>query len=126
MNACRTAQIAVSNDLAVIGVDDDDAFCMLCDPPLSSVRTSAELVGYRAAELLQDMLSRFKEELGRTPHEEITALQIERVKQLLRETDMTLEQIAPKAGYAHKESLSAVFKRETSLTPGAYRRRGSK
>jgi LacI family transcriptional regulator len=173
--------------LAVIGVDDDDAICMLCDPPLSSVRTSAELVGYRAAELLQDMINgkppqqdieyipprsvcerlstrvvavedrelarvcrfirqhacdginvetvaqstslsrrqlerRFKEKLGRTPHEEITAVQIERVKQLLRETEMTLEQIAPKAGYAHKESLSAVFKRETGQTPGGYRR----
>ena len=66
---------------------------------------------------------RFREELGRTPHEQITTTQIDRVKQLLRETDMTLEQIAPKAGYSHKESLSAVFKRETGETPGDYRRR---
>ena len=66
---------------------------------------------------------RFRRELGRTPHQEITAAQVARVKQLLRETPMTLEQITPKAGYSHKERLSAVFKRETGETPGEYRRR---
>ena len=65
---------------------------------------------------------RFQEVHGRKPHEEITAVQIDRVKQLLRETEMTSEQIAPKSGYAHKESLSAVFKGVTGLTPGEYRR----
>lgn len=66
---------------------------------------------------------RFRNELNRTPHEEITAAQISKVKQLLRETTMTLEQIAPLAGYTHKERLSAVFKRETGDTPGDYRRK---
>ena len=66
---------------------------------------------------------RFRNELNRTPHEEITTAQITKVKQLLRETEMTLEQIAPLAGYTHKESLSAVFKREVGETPGDYRRR---
>jgi LacI family transcriptional regulator len=187
LNACRNACIAVPDDLGVIGVDDDEATCLLCDPPLSSVRPDAERVGYRACEILHGMLEgirpeteteyipprsvserlstnvvavddlelanvcryirqhaceginvsdvaeitslsrrqlerRFREELGRTPHEQITAIQIDRVKQLLRETDMTLEQIAPKAGYGHKESLSTVFKRETDQTPGEYRR----
>lgn len=32
LNACRTYQISVPDDLGVIGVDDDDAICMLCDP----------------------------------------------------------------------------------------------
>lgn len=66
---------------------------------------------------------RFRDELNRTPHEEITAVQIDRVKQLLRESEMTLEQIAPLVGYSHKERLGAVFKRECGETPGAYRRR---
>ena len=65
---------------------------------------------------------RFRSELGRTPHEEITAAQVAKVKQLLLETTMTLEQIAPLAGYGHKESLSAVFKREVGVTPGEYRK----
>ena len=66
---------------------------------------------------------RFRSELNRTLHEEITAVQIAKVKQLLLETNMPLEQLAPLAGYTHKESLSAVFKREVGETPGAYRRR---
>jgi LacI family transcriptional regulator len=66
---------------------------------------------------------RFRSELDRTPHEEITAVQIDRVKQLLRESDMTLEEITPLAGYSHKEQLWTVFKRVCGETPEAYRRR---
>lgn len=187
LNVCRKLRIAVPDDIAVIGVDDDEAVCQLSDPPLSSVRPDAASVGYRAAEILDGMMQgvlapqdieaipptrvverlstqvvavtdrelarvcrfirenacrdikvgditqfsslsrrqlerRFREELGHTPHEEITAVQVRRVKQLLTETEMTLEQIAPLAGYKHKESMSAVFKRETGETPGEYRR----
>lgn len=66
---------------------------------------------------------RFRSELNRTPHEELTLAQVSRVKQLLAETDLTLEQLAPLAGYTHKERLSAVFKRETGETPGQFRQR---
>ena len=66
---------------------------------------------------------RFRNELNCTPHEAITSVQIDRVKHLLRESEMTLEQIAPLVGYSHKERLGAVFKRECGETPGAYRRR---
>ncbi len=65
---------------------------------------------------------RFRSALKRTPREEITAVQIARVKQLLTETEMSLEQLAPLAGYDYKESLSAIFKRETGQTPGQFRR----
>lgn len=188
LNVCRSLSIAVPDDIGIIGVDDDDAICPLTDPPLSSVKPNAEQVGYRAAEILFDVINgkpaptvtefvpplrvmqrlstevnavedrevarvcrfireyaceginvnnvagfttlsrrqlerRFRSEFDRTPHEEITAVQVARVQQLLRETEMTLEQMAPLAGYAHKESLSAVFKRETGETPGEYRSR---
>ena len=55
LNACRTLDLAVPDDIGVLGVDDDDAICPLSDPPLSSVRTDAERVGYRAAEILETM-----------------------------------------------------------------------
>jgi LacI family transcriptional regulator len=63
--------------------------------------------------------------LNRTLHQEITHVQLLRVKQLLTETKMSLEQIAPLAGYTHKERLYSVFKRETGETPGQYRQRAS-
>ena len=66
---------------------------------------------------------RFRTELGHTPHREITSVRVARVKQLLLETDMPLEQIATLTGYSHKEGLLAVFRRETGETPGTYRRR---
>ncbi|TWT46344.1 Xylose operon regulatory protein [Thalassoglobus neptunius] len=186
LNLCQNLEIAVPDDLAVIGVDDDDAICPLSDPPLSSIRPDAHRVGFRAAETLKRMLEgntqiapvelvnparvvqrlstqvnaiddreisrvcriirehacegikvrdvveytnlsrrqlerRFRNLLNRSIHEEITATQIARVQQLLRETTLTLEQIAPLAGYRHKERLCAVFKRAIGHTPGEYR-----
>lgn len=64
---------------------------------------------------------RFRRHLHRTLKEEITATQIDRVKQLLKETNMPLEQIVRSTGYQHPETLSAVFKREVGITPGRYR-----
>ena len=65
---------------------------------------------------------RYRQHLNRTPREEITAAQIRRLKQLLSETELSLEQMAPLAGYNHAESMCVTFKRETGQTPGAYRR----
>jgi len=173
--------------LGVIGVDDDEAVCLLSEPQLSSVRPDAEKVGYRAAEILHELLAgtptrrgvefvppvavvqrlstqaiavddrevaricrfirrnagsginvadverfttlsrrqlerRIRTELGRTLRQEITLAQIAIVKRLLLETSMTLEQIAPLAGYDYPERLCAVFKRETDETPSEFRR----
>lgn len=187
LNVCRLAGLDIPDSIGVVSVDDDDAICPLCDPPLSSVRPDAQGVGYRAGEILQAMINgaprdsrlelvpptgvtcrlstqvlatrdreiaqacrfirehacqgikvadvaehvsisrrqlerRFRTEFNHTIHEEITAVQIARVKQLLAETSLSLEQLAPLAGYGYKELLSAVFKRETGQTPGEYRR----
>jgi LacI family transcriptional regulator len=65
--------------------------------------------------------ARFQKILGRTPHEEITRTRLERVKELLTETDLSLTAIAHRTGYKHVEYLSVVFKRETGQSPGEYR-----
>jgi len=56
LEACRVAELNVPGDVAVIGVDNDEVFCDLADPPLSSVALNAETAGYRAAELLDMMM----------------------------------------------------------------------
>lgn len=53
---CRGAGLEVPQDVAVLGVNNDDIFCDLAEVPLSSVDTNAELVGYRAAEVLDRMM----------------------------------------------------------------------
>ena len=80
-------------------------------------------VAQKAALSRRQLERRFQIALGRTPHEEITAVKIKRIQQLLAETDLSLEQLAPLAGFYYKERLSAVFKRETGETPGQYRQR---
>jgi LacI family transcriptional regulator len=56
LEACRLAEMRVPEDVAVLGVDDDEVFCALANPPLSSVALNAETAGYRAAELLDGMM----------------------------------------------------------------------
>jgi LacI family transcriptional regulator len=50
--ACRRAKLAVPEEVAVIGVHNDELLCDLCDPPLSSVVPNAPRAGYQAAALL--------------------------------------------------------------------------
>ena len=56
LEACRTAGIRVPEEMAVIGVDNDELLCELADPPLSSVALNAEAGGYQAAMLLDRMM----------------------------------------------------------------------
>jgi LacI family transcriptional regulator len=186
LDVCRQLGISVPDEIALIGVDNDDLICDLADPPLSSVIPDTRRTGYEAARLLdllmagqselplshlipplgitvrgstnvlatddadvsaavrfirahasegikvEDVLravplsrrvleARFEKLLGRTPHEEITRVQIERVKELLAETDLPLFAVAHRAGYKHVEYMSVAFKRETGVPPSHYR-----
>jgi LacI family transcriptional regulator len=196
LDVCRQLGASVPDEVAVIGVDNDELLCDLADPPLSSVIPDTHRTGYEAARLLdilmakrkgtaslsgsqseiatahlikplgirtrdstdvlatddsdlsaavrfirahathgikvEDVLravplsrrvleSRFQRVLGRTPHEEITRVQVERVKELLAETDLSLSAIAHRAGYRHVEYMSVAFKRETGQPPSTYR-----
>ncbi len=52
---CRHRGIDIPEHVALIGVDDDDIACALAYPPISSVRSPLELVGYEAARVLDDL-----------------------------------------------------------------------
>jgi len=56
IDACRRAGIAVPDEVAVLGVDDDNVLCGLASPPLSSVMPDAIGAGRLAAELLEHMM----------------------------------------------------------------------
>lgn len=58
IEACHTLQLNVPRDVSVLGVDDDEVICELCDPPLSSVLPNARRTGYEAAEILAQQLRR--------------------------------------------------------------------
>jgi LacI family transcriptional regulator len=188
LDACARLGALVPEQVAVVGVDNEEVLCELCSPPLSSVEPDPERIGYSAAELLDALMAgdprvpkrrlieplgvmarrsteslaiedrvvaaalriirdqavfgcsvndvlrhvrvsrsvlerRFRRHLKRSPQEEIRAVQLSRVKQLLTETDFTLEHIAGLSGFEHPEYMSVVFRRTCGLTPGQYRRR---
>lgn len=186
LDACRLYRIQVPDEVAVIGVDNDELLCDLADPPLSSVIPNAHRAGYVAASLIDRMIdgarvpaeahlidpigvatrqstdvlamddrnianavrfirdhacegisvsdvlkavpqsrrrleAQFRKLVGRTPHEEITRVQLNRAKVLLAETDLPLDAIAERAGFIHAEYLSVAFKRNVGMPPSHYR-----
>ncbi|WP_425395386.1 XylR family transcriptional regulator [Aeoliella sp.] len=54
--ACRMADVAVPEEVAVLGVGDDTVACELANPPLSSVLLNAHRMGYEAASLLECLM----------------------------------------------------------------------
>ncbi len=186
LDVCRDLDIAVPEEVAVIGVDNDHLICDLCMPPLSSVIPNTHRTGYLAAQLLDQLMSgeevaqsthlvpplgiltrrstdtlaiedrdvatalrfireyacdgiqvgevlravplsrrvlesRFVKLLGRTPHEEITRVKIDRVKQLLMETDLPLKAIAQRTGFSSEDYMSVAFKRLEGRAPSTFR-----
>ena len=66
--------------------------------------------------------SRFKDYIGRSPHEEINRIRMQRVKTLLVETNLTLATIAKRSGFNYVEYMNEAFKKQVGTTPGKYRK----
>lgn len=57
MNRCRQLDLAVPEEVAIVGVDNDEILCELSDPPLSSIAPDTLRIGYDAAALLENLMS---------------------------------------------------------------------
>ena len=57
LDACRRANLRVPDEVAVIGVDNDEHLCDLAIPPLTSIDVNGERIGYDAAKLLDDLMA---------------------------------------------------------------------
>jgi len=188
LDACMRAKIAVPDEVAVMGVENDETLCEMSVPPLTSMRMAGEHVGYAAAKLLARMmrggkaprksiflkpmgiiarkstdtvaisdpllsqairivrvrassglrvkdilqevpLSRstlersFREVLGRSPTEEINRVRLNEAKRLLDDTDLTMEQISVRTGFANVHYFSNCFRAMFGQPPGSYRKR---
>ena len=62
--ACRKLDIPVPGSVAVLGVDNDDVFCELASPSLSSIALSTQRIGYEAARLLDRLMAGSKPARG--------------------------------------------------------------
>lgn len=54
--ASRQIKIKIPDEIAVLGVDNDEMLCDLSDPPLSSIDLDTEKCGYEAARLMHKMI----------------------------------------------------------------------
>jgi LacI family transcriptional regulator len=57
LDACARAGVAVPEEVAVVGVENEESLCTMAVPPLSSVRFNAVRIGYEAARLLDRLMA---------------------------------------------------------------------
>ncbi len=85
------------------------------DLPLSEL---ADLVG-----LNKDYFStQFKRSLGTSPYRYIVHQRLEEAKRLLRNTELSIDQVANMVGYSNQAHFSAAFRKAFEVTPTEYRR----
>lgn len=65
---------------------------------------------------------RFLSALGRTVHEEVTRVRMDRLASLLISTNWTLGHLAERLNFSHAEYMGVAFKKFTGKSPGEYRR----
>lgn len=57
LDACRRAGVAVPEEVAVVGAENDETLCLSSSPPLSSVDFGSQRLGYAAAGLLDALMA---------------------------------------------------------------------
>ena len=87
-------------------------------PVAFSMRDISGLAGLSPAQFTR----RFRAAHGQTPQEFLTARRLEIARELLLDTDLSVEQIAQSCGYASGFYLSNLFRRNFGLAPGQFRR----
>jgi LacI family transcriptional regulator len=187
IEACKIGNVKIPYEVVVLGVDNDELFCELSDPPLSSIARDTEAAGFQAAAVLDTLMSgrktecnriivhpthvvarlssdilaiedpqvakalsfirshssrhtqveavaravamsrrnlhrRFVKTLGRTVHDQIRRDRVDRVVQMLLQTDRTVSQIAYELGFSSDKHIAREFKAVKGLTPLAFRR----
>ncbi|MBN2211667.1 MAG: DNA-binding transcriptional regulator [Sedimentisphaerales bacterium] len=189
IEACKIASLRIPDDVAVLGVDDDEAICVITDPPLSSIHLDFEKAGFEAAAVLESLMTggktssekmeivieptgvrtrqstdilaiediqlrsalafirksanqslrvedvvkvttksrrvleqNFRKVLGRSILSEIRRVRVERVCELLIETNMSVAQIAAALSFGDVAHFSRYFYAEKNMTPIQFRK----
>ena len=84
------------------------------DLSLSTLANAAGLSEYH-------FLRMFKQSTGVTPHQYVISQRIERAKELLKRTDMTITEIAYLLGFSTPAHFTHHFRRKTGVTPSELR-----
>jgi len=188
LDACQRAGIAVPDSVAVVGCENETTLCNFSSPTLTSVRFDGETVGYRAAEMLDEMMRkgvcrklgkiliapkgieirassdqfviedfivlravrlireqafsgitvaeicdklnvsrstlerRMQATLKRGAKAELLRVRFAEVDRLLKNTDLTIEAIAERTGFAYPHYLQTAYRERFGISPGQLRK----
>jgi AraC family transcriptional regulator len=67
----------------------------------------------------------FKSAVGQSPHQYVLGRRIERAKELLRNTDLPVVDVALSSGFSSQSHLSHWFIRQVGVSPAVYRRQAT-
>ncbi|MFF1696639.1 GlxA family transcriptional regulator [Streptomyces sp. NPDC058257] len=87
---------------------------------LSEPLTLAEMAAQESMSV-RTFSRRFREETGLTPMQWLTQRRVDRARELLEETDRTVDRIAAEAGFGTGASLRQHFQAGLGVSPGSYR-----
>lgn len=187
VDALRILSIMIPQEVAILGVDNDEVLCDLTIPSISSIVQSCEVSGYEAISRLGLMIEndykgsepiivepakimerqstdvyavedklvqkalyfirntaaskrisiadvtdyvrisrrslewKFRKQLNHSILDEIKMVKIEKIKQLLLETDYTVQQIAFEVGLSTDDNFSRYFRSVAGMSPERYR-----
>ena len=186
LDACRAASLRIPDDVAILGVDNDEMMVEMARPTLSSIELPGFGIGVAAARLLMALMSgqpasvepkllppegvisrastdilnieddavvdavrfirgsasraisvndvlaavplsrrnlerRFRAAMGRSLLDEIRRTHIDCAKRLLRETSLSMPQVARQSGFQSAVRFSSVFHSLVGVAPSNYR-----
>ncbi len=75
-HACTAANIQIPNEIAILGVDNEDILCEIANPSLSSIRVDYESIGFKAAELLSNLIHPTGKNFQNISHQVVSPLDI--------------------------------------------------
>ena len=187
LEACKTSEIHIPEEMAIISGDNDELICDLSTPRLSSVAINGMKAGYKAAQLLDDLMAgrkpesmtitvspthvatrtstdtiavsdsavseairfirentnkliqvsdvadavmisrrvleqRFRKHLNCSIYNQIKRSRINLISTMLLKTDMSINDIAHKAGFESGDYLYRFFRQEKGVSPATFRK----
>jgi LacI family transcriptional regulator len=186
LDVCNALGFRVPQDVAIVGVDNDEVICQGLDPTLSSADPNAYRVGYDAVAVLERIMQgkgvpdrtivpplgvvprgssnttpsedarvgralefihanadrsinvldvarrvgtsrrtlerHFRGALGKSVAHSIRKAHVELAKQLLIDTDLSLEEVAESAGMNYLRQMRIVFTKDVGISPSQFRK----